>query len=383
MHYIKRVLEDKLEDYLKRFTVVGITGPRQSGKSTLIKHLLKNEYRYFSFDKGSNRELFYGDPVRFMQTYDNKVIFDEVQKVPELFEYIKDAVDNDRRNNGKYVITGSAQFHLIKNITESLAGRIGLLTLLPFQFSEMPKKNRAESMFKGSYPEPVLFNYENNEDWYASYIDTYLERDVRDVAQIGDLRDFKRFIGLLAANTSQILSLSRFANDLGVAVSTINRWISVLEASYIIFLLPPYYKNYGKRIVKSPKIYFYDTGIVSYFTGIRNQELFENGPMKGAIFENYIIAEIVKKERHIKSHADFYYYRTSKGNEVDLIIDRKTQHEFIEIKCNATFNPKMIKQVDELLSKNDKGILLYQGESMSYGKDIKIENYQDYLLKTE
>jgi uncharacterized protein len=380
MHYIKRVLEQKLERYLHRFSVVGITGPRQSGKSTLLKHLLIKKYRYISFDKGSNRDLFYSDPTRFMTTYDNNVIFDEAQKVPELFEYIKDAVDEDRKNYGKYIITGSAQFSFIKKITESLAGRVGLLTLLPFQYAEMPEKNRVESIFKGSYPEPVTLNYLDNYDWYSSYVDTYLERDVRTISDVGDLRDFKKFIGLLAANTSQILNMSRYANDVGVAVSTIKRWVSVLEASYIIFLLPPYFKNYGKRITKSPKVYFYDTGLVSYFTGIRNQELFEAGPMKGAIFENYVIAEIVKKETHIKSQADFYYYRTSVGEEVDLVIDYKTHRELIEIKFNSTFNSRMIKQIKKILEKGDRGFLLYNGKSTSYGDDLKISNYKDYLI---
>lgn len=380
MPYIKRTLETQLKKYLKRFNVVSITGPRQSGKSTLLKHVLKDSYQYISFDKGSNRDLFYGDPVRFMNTYSNKTIFDEAQKVPELFEYVKDAVDDDRSKYGRYVLTGSAQFSLIKNISESLAGRIGLLTLLPLQFSEMPAARRVQSIYQGSYPEPVLLNYPEHEDWCASYIETYLERDLKDLANIDDLRDFKRFIGLLAANTAQIFNMSVYASDIGVSVSTIKRWISILEASYIIFLLPPYYKNYGKRISKSPKVYFYDTGLVSYFTGVRNQELFENGSMKGSIFENYVIADIIKKEMHRKSHAEFYYYRTSNGEEVDLIVDYKTHRELIEIKCSHTFHPRMIRQIDKIIEKNDSGMVLYCGKTMPYGTDLKIVNYQEYLI---
>lgn len=380
MTYIKRVLEPQLEKQLKRFNVVSITGPRQAGKSTLLKHVLKGSYQYISFDKGSNRDLFYGDPVRFMNTYSDKTIFDEVQKVPELFEYVKDVVDDDRSKYGRYILTGSAQFSLIKNISESLAGRIGMLTLLPFQFAEMPAERRMQSIYQGSYPDPVLLNYLDHEDWCASYIETYLERDLRDIANIGDLRDFKRFIGLLAANTAQIFNMSVYANDIGVSVSTIRRWISILEASYIIFLLPPYYKNYGKRINKSPKVYFYDTGLVSYFTGIRNQELFENGSMKGAIFENYVIADIVKKEVHRKSHAEFYYYRTSNGDEVDLIVDHKTHRELMEIKCSHTFHPRMTRQIDKIIEKNDSAMILYCGETMPYGADLKVVNYQEYLM---
>jgi uncharacterized protein len=379
--YIKRILESKVLEYVKSFPAVSITGPRQSGKSTLLKHILADQYQYVTFDKDHVRNMFYEDPKRFMSNYQNRVIFDEAQKAPEIFEYIKVAIDEDRDNYGKYIITGSAQFLLLKQISESLAGRVGLLTLLPLQYQEIPPASRNESIYRGAYPEIVVNGYANSYDWYASYIDTYVERDVRGLHNIGDLRDFRRLLGLLAANTSQILNMSRYASDLGVAVSTIKRWLSVLEASYIIFLLPPYYKNYGKRIVKNPKIYFYDTGLVSHLTGINSEELFLKGPMAGAIFENYIIAEIMKKELHFKTFAELYYYRTGKGAEVDLIVDRKINKDVIEIKLNNTFNPRMIKQLKTLLEPNDKGYLLYTGEKLDYSfaENIKVCNYNEYL----
>lgn len=302
MAYVKRVLESGLLAYLHNFPVVGLTGPRQSGKSTLLQALLPN-YKYLTFDDYKLQDFLQSDPEAFMATYSEHIIFDEIQKMPELFNYLKIAVDNDRMNYGKFVVTGSSQFSSIKNITESLAGRIGLLSLLPFQFSEMPTELRSLSIFKGSYPELVNRSYREASAWYSSYIDTYLNKDVRTLSNIGDLRDFQRFITLLAANTAQILNLSSYARDLGVAVNTIKRWLSILEASYIIYLLPPFYKNYNKRVVKSPKLYFYDTGLVSYLVGITTQQLYENGPMAGSLFENYLVTEILKKKNCISKVA--------------------------------------------------------------------------------
>lgn len=382
MSYHPREIEPKLKEYLGYFPVVAVTGPRQSGKSTLLLHTLKN-YTYVNFDDSQTRQLFYHDPEQFMRIYANEVIFDEAQKVPELFERVKIAVDNDRDRRGKFVLTGSSQFSFIKGISESLAGRIGLLTLLPYQFNELPDKDRSEAIYKGSYPELVNKHYQLSADWFSSYIDTYLTKDVTALGNIGDLRDFQMLIQLLAANTAQVLNMSRFASDLGVDVKTIKRWISILEASYIIFLLPPYYKNYGKRIVKRPKIYFYDTGLVSYLTGIQTKEQFELGPLKGSLFENYVIADILKKELHHKTHAELYYLRTSHGVEVDLIIDRKNYKEFIEIKSTETFKPKMIEAAEEFMESDDKGYLLYRGKGLPALDKITIMNYQDYLARID
>lgn len=378
MRYIPRVLERKLKEYLDFFPTVGLTGPRQSGKSTLLLHLLK-EYTYVTFDDFRITELFHKDPQKFMNIYHDKVIFDEVQKVPEIFNYIKIAVDNDRNARGKFILTGSSQFAFIKGISESLAGRIGLLSLLPFQFAELPTGLREESIYRGAYPELVDKKYQLFNDWFSSYLETYLNKDVASLGHVGDLRDFRRLIQLLAASTAQQLNMSRYASDLGVEVKTIKRWISILEASYIVFLLPPFYKNYGKRVVKSPKIYFYDTGLVSYLTGIDSKEHFEKGPMAGSLFENYIVAEILKKELHQKTNAELFYLRTNHGVEIDLIVDRKKSKELIEIKNSETFNPKMTEAIEQFMEKNDKGYLLYQGKDFPYVKQIQILNYQNYL----
>ena len=377
MTYIHRAIEPVIKEYLTAFPVIGLTGPRQSGKSTLLQSILK-KYTYVTFDDYKLRSLFEHDPEKFMSIYESEVIFDEVQKVPEIFNYIKMAVDRDRQHYGKFVLTGSNQFAFLQNITESLAGRMGLLSLLPFQYSEIPKIMREEAIYRGSYPELVMREYQHSKAWYTSYVDTYLMKDVRQISNIGDIRDFQRFMNLLAANTAQILDLTHYANDLGVAVNTIKRWLSVLEASYIIFLLPPFYENYGKRIVKSPKVYFYDTGLVAFLTGITTKELYLHGPMAGSLFENYIVAEIAKKESHQKTNAHLYYLRTTHGVEVDLIVDRKMSKEFIEIKLSSTFKPRMVKAVEAFISNKDKGYLLYTGENFPY-KPITVVNYKDYL----
>lgn len=379
MVYIHRTIEEQLIKYLNIFPVVGVTGPRQSGKSTLLKHALLNHYQYVSFDDEEKILEFEDDSKRFIRRYSNEVIFDEVQKVPKLFNAVKMQVDNDREKMGKFVLTGSSQFSLLTKITESLAGRIGLLTLLPFQYLEIPSMYREASIYKGSYPEIVKRGYHESASWYSAYMTTYLEKDVRQISQIGNIRDFSRFVRLLAANTAQILNLSRFATDIGVAVSTIKNWLSVLEASYIVFVLPPFFENYGKRIVKSPKVYFYDTGLVAYLTGISTKTLFENGPMTGALFENYVISEVKKKIAHHDTNAQMYYLRTSHGVEVDLIIDYLTYKEFVEIKFNESFKPSMLKPMNEFIQGGDKGTLVYMGSTREYEEHIKLSYFGDFL----
>lgn len=378
MPYHHRVIESKLREYLAAFPVVGITGPRQSGKSTLLQNCLP-EYQYVTFDDFNTMKMFDDDPVKFMAIYSDKVIFDEAQKVPGLFDLVKLSVDKDRANYGKYVLTGSSQFSFVKGIRESLAGRMGTLSLLPYQFTEIPEGLRQDAIYRGSYPEIVNREYAYSQNWYDAYIETYIERDVRNLSNIGNLIDFRRFINLLAANTSSIINMSTYANDLNVNVGTIKNWISVLEASFIIFLVQPYYKNYGKRIIKSPKVYFYDTGLVAYLTGLKTRELYENGPLKGKLFENYIVSEILKKEYHYKTNGKLYYYRTSHGVEVDLIVDYQTHRSLVEIKSSMSYRQKNLLPMSNILEENDRGYLLYQGVYAPYADRISIVNYQDYL----
>lgn len=383
MPYIHRMLESTFRRYLGIFPSVGLTGPRQSGKSTMVRQLLAGEYRYVSFDAHDSVREFYDDPRKFMRRHDDRVIFDEIQRVPELFNYVKLAIDEDRQRKGKFVLTGSSQFAFMRHVTESLAGRVGLLSLLPFEYREIPAKLREESIFRGGYPELVISSYADFKDWYSAYVETYLHRDVRDLSKIGELRDFRRCLHLLATRAAQILNLSEISRDLGVAVNTIKRWISILEASYIIFLLPPFYKNFGKRIIKSPKIYFYDSGVVSFLTGISDVAVFEHGPMHGAIFENYVISEIYKKELHRKTNSELFYYRTSNGVEVDLIIDRKTEQEYIEVKSSETYRSEMTQGIERTKPKKDKGYVLYRGKKEHPSRGCQILNYTEYLARND
>lgn len=376
--YLARQTKHTLQRLLGAFPVVGVTGPRQSGKTTLLRHILL-DYTYVTFDDDFHIAAFEEDPKGFLKQYENRVIFDEVQFVPKLFNYIKMQVDEDRENYGKYVLTSSSQFAFLKNVSESLAGRIGLMTQLPLQFSEMPERAQRASVYKGGYPELVLRDYRDSDLWFSSYVDTYLTKDVRSLMQIGDMRDFRRLIQLLAATVSQTLELTHYAANIGVSVPTIKRWISVLEASYIIFLLPPYFNNYGKRIIKSPKIYFYDTGLVSYLTGVSNETLYDKGPLAGPIFENYIVSEVLKNIKHTASQADIYYLRTQDGAEIDLIIDKKVTRELIEIKKTSTYSPKMSQALKKFTGDQDKLRVIYQGESLVHG-DVQVMNYKDYFL---
>ena len=376
--YLTRVAQQRALDYLQAFPVLGLTGPRQSGKSTLLRHLLP-DYRCVTFDDFQAIEFFTQDPKAFLAHYDHHVIFDEVQLVPHLFSAIKIAVDNDRTQYGKFVLTGSSQFSYIKKISESLAGRVGLLSLLPLQYLELPEDARQQAIFKGSYPELVVRRYQESAAWYASYLETYLNKDVSAITHIGDMRDFRRFIQLLAARTGQLFDQTSFSKDLGVSVPTIKRWVSVLEASYIIFLLPPYHTNFGKRLTKAPKIYFYDTGLVSYLTGIVTEELYEKGPMAGALFENYVVSEVLKKIKHEGSDHEIFYLRTSDKAEIDLIVDKKTNQDFIEIKKSATFTSKMASTLKQYCNDSIQGYVLYNGEPLRLQNNIKVMPFWQYL----
>ncbi len=375
--YIHRKLEKILKTYLNAFPIIAVTGPRQSGKSTMLRELFKKSHSYVTFDDFQTVNRFTEDPVGFFDSFSGPVIFDEAQKAPEIFDMIKLRVDQNREY-GKFIISGSNQLHLLSKVRESLAGRIGIVNLFQFQFSEIPKNMRAEQEYRSSFPELVIRNYSFDKEWYSAYLETYVNKDIRQISSIGNLRDFRLFISLLAANSSQVLNMSHYASDIGVTVATIKHWISVLEASFVIFLLPPFYNNFGKRIIKAPKIYFYDTGLVSYLTGIRNEELYNIGPMSGAIFENYIIAEIVKKHKHENSDCDFFYFRTSNGVEIDLIVDWKTHKDWLEIKKSSTFKSKMIQNLNLFSKNNDKKILLYKGENINHS-NWQALNYKSYL----
>ena len=380
--YYHRVAESLTKEYLKIFPVVGVMGPRQSGKSTMLKKLLGEEYTYVTFDDFELKELFFNDPKKFISRYKNRVIFDEAQYVPELFPIIKQAVDNDRRNYGKFVLTGSGQFLMGKHISESLAGRIGLIPLLPMQYSEIPQKKQKTSIFSGGYPELVSRNWKGKEAWFNAYLETYIQKDLRILTNISDLHAFTLFLRFLAANATQTLNLSGISREIGITGATLNRWLSVLESSYIIFLLRPYYRNLGKRLIKSPKVYFVDTGLLSFLTGVHTSDQWEKGVMYGSIFENFIVSELFKKIGHEGTNANLFFLRTNHGDEIDVIVDHGNKTDLIEIKASETYRPAFHKTLEKYNFMATSKSVVFQGKTIQVLENIKAWNYSDFLLKS-
>lgn len=379
MVYRTRIAEKLLRSYLDQFPSVGVMGPRQSGKSTMVKHVLGKTYTYISFDDFEVKDLFYSDPKKFIERYHNKVIFDEAQYIPELFPLLKTAIDSDRSNYGKFVITGSGQFLMSRHIAESLAGRIGLIPLLPMQYEESKVQTAESQIVHGSYPELVVRNYTGFQAWYGSYIETYLQKDLRQMVNISDIHAFTQFLRLLAANITRTLNLSSFSRDIGISVASLKRWLSVLENSYILFLLHPYHKNQGKRIVKSPRIFFYDTGLVSYLTGISSYEQWEKGVLYGPLFENFIVADIYKQILHGGLNFNLYWFRTNHGDEIDLIIDKGTERDLVEIKASVSYRAGFHKILDKYDFDGATKRVIYQGQNSEKPGGITAENYQSFL----
>ncbi len=377
--YVAREAENLLIQYLEQFSSVGIMGPRQSGKSTMVRQLLGSTFTYLTFDDFETKDLFYSDPKKFLSRYSNRIIFDEAQYIPELFPLIKLAIDDDRMNYGKFVITGSGQFLMSKHVSESLAGRIGLIPLLPMQYSENIVKDEYNKIIFGGYPELVVRNYTGHSAWYNSYIETYLQKDLRQMVNVSDVQAFTQFIRLLAGHVSQVLNLSSLSRDIGISVPTLRRWLSILENSYIVFLVQPYYRNLGKRIIKSPKIYFYDTGMVSYLTGLSSVDQWEKSIMYGPLFENYIISDICKQILHKGFNYQTYFYRTSHGDEIDLIIERGAAIDLVEIKASVTYRSGFQSALTKQNISSLNRIVVYQGDDSEKTDGVMARNYKSFL----
>ena len=349
MIYIPRDIEAQLARLLTSSPCVAVTGPRQAGKSTLLRHCLP-DYKYVTLDDPFFREQAFSDPLLFLDSVGKRAIIDEIQLAPNLLSYVKIRVDEHRDLKGQYVFTGSQQFGLIKNLSDSLAGRIALLELLPLSVAEKRKHltfSDTVGLFRhaaliGSYPELVVDENVDKQSWYASYMQTYLERDIRTIYNIGDLRDFQRFVRLLAARCGQPLNMSDYSRDLGISVPTIKSWLSILEASRVVYLLTPYYSNLGKRITKSPKVYFIDIGLACNLAGVRDEAHLFNGPMAGHLFENFCIQETVKFFLGRGEQPPLYYIRTGNGLEVDLLIEPAAGMLIpVEIKLTKTPMPQL------------------------------------------
>ncbi|MDR3331370.1 MAG: ATP-binding protein [Synergistaceae bacterium] len=337
-YYIARRAEKTIIDLAKGFPIVALTGPRQSGKTTLARRVF-GDRPYVSLEDPDNREFAANDPRGFLGRYGEGAIFDEVQRVPELFSWLQGIVDNDGRM-GRFILTGSQQFGFMEGITQSLAGRIGELSLLPLCLPELreagyEKGGADQVLYDGFYPAVHVRDVEA-EQWYNSYIGTYLERDVRSMTAVKDLSAFQTFLKLAAGRCGQILNFASLGASAGVTHNTAKAWLSVLQASFIIFLLRPFHRNYNKRLIKAPKLYFYDTGLVSRLLGLTIHEQLPLHPLRGAIFENFVISETLKSFYNSARSPQCFFWRDSAGHEVDMILEENARAFPVEIKSGKT-----------------------------------------------
>lgn len=334
--YLQRQLAPALHQALSGFPAVLLTGPRQSGKTTFLRHEAGERVDYVSFDDPIERDFATADPLGFLgQFNDRPVILDEIQYVPSLLSYLKMRIDNAPDRYGQWLLTGSQQFGLMRDVSESLAGRVAILELPPFSQAELTRINLEEVLWNGGYPVPAI-HPDRREMWLRSYISTYIERDVRQIRNIPDLRVFNQFINLAAARHGQEFHASDLSRELGIAQPTVKSWGGVLEASYIAHYLPPWFRNYGKRVVKTPKFYFYDAALVNFLTRQPDAASALAGPMGGPLLEGWVVTEAVKAFMSLGRKPDLYFWRSHDGLEVDLLIVIDGKLHPVEIKLTAT-----------------------------------------------
>lgn len=386
MPYISRTLEAVLEQAACEFPAVVLTGARQTGKTTLLRHLFGDRYRYVSLETPDIIASARADPRGFLQLYASPVILDEMQNAPDLLPYIKEDVDSQRERKGLFILSGSQNLLMMQQVTETLAGRCAVLRLMPLSFSEMagvpelpfvwerelshneaavPLSEWWQRFLRGTYPEIALAKERDFALWYASYVQTYLERDVRALRQVGDLLSYQTFLRVLAARSGQLLNLSDIARDMGISVNTAKAWLSVLEATHQVIVLRPHHENVGKRLVKTPKVYFADTGLLCYLVGLRSVEHAIASPLAGAIVETAVISEVVKRLWHRGMEPRVSFWRTASGEEVDLLVEEDGRLIPIEVKATATPRPAMAVGLQAFLrnypNRADRGYLVHLG----------------------
>jgi predicted AAA+ superfamily ATPase len=365
---IERSASVRLLKLAKTFRSVAVVGPRQSGKTTLCKKLFPQK-PYVSLENPDTLEFAKTDPRGFLNQFTkNGAILDEIQRAPQLFSYLQQILDETKKK-GLFILTGSNNFLIQENITQTLAGRIAYLQLLPLSLKELAESNKMKTaynwhIFNGGYPE-VIVKKINPADWYPVYINTYIERDVRQLKNISNLPLFTKFLKLCAGHTGQILNLTSLANDCGIDQKTAAAWLAVLQSSFIIYMLQPYHGNFNKRLIKSPKLYFYDTGVACSLLGITNAKQVLHHAAKGALFENMVIAEHLKNQYNAGAKDNLYYWRDKTGNEVDIIIEKFTGITAIEVKAGETISTDYFKGLEyfsSLSKKRNTGLLIYGGK---------------------
>lgn len=375
---IPRQASATLKSLAQGFPVLAVNGPRQSGKTTLVRECFPDK-PYVSLENLDQRESATRDPRGFLARFPDGAILDEAQRCPDLFSYLQQIVDEAKRP-GLFVLTGSQQFGLLTGITQSLAGRVALVTLLPFSRDELEAAGRAPDaletmLYAGGYP-PIHDHGLDPAVWFANYVATYVERDVRQLVNVRDLTDFQRFLGLCAGRTGQLLNLSALANDAGVTHNTARAWISVLEASYLVHRLPPHHANFNKRLVKAPKLYFLDVGLAAWLAGVRSADDLRTHAFRGALFETWAVGELLKRRFHAGRPSDLYFWRDRTGNEVDVVIDEGLNLAPIEIKSGMTINDDFFTGLRRWRTfagrKAGPAALIYGGDTALTREDIRV-----------
>lgn len=381
---IHRSLSTTIGRLAKGFPVIVLTGPRQSGKTTLVRAIFPDK-PYLSLENPDLRLFANEDPRGLLGRYPDGAIFDEVQRAPELLSYIQGIVD-EQRTPGRYILTGSQNFALSRQVSQSLAGRAGIAQLLPLSGRELKAAGLLSSdldqwLFNGGYP--VLYNTTvTTTDWFASYVATYLERDVRDLTSVRDLTTFQRFLRLCAARTGQLLNLSSLAIDCGIAQSTATAWLSILEASYIVFRLTPHFANFGKRLVKTPKLYFHDTGLAAFLLGIQTPEQLATHGARGALFETLIVSEYLRQRWNRGEVSNLYFWRDSSGIEVDLLLDEAGTLCPVEIKSGQTVAGDMFKALKKwqtISGSTAEPCLIFGGDGAYVRNGVRVSGWREML----